>query len=51
MDFFEKHKAVVEKAIYFKMADLMNADVDLIFYVPVHAVMRCAARVVESWTG
>jgi transposase len=32
MDFFEKHKAVVEKAIYFKMADLMNADVDLIFY-------------------
>jgi transposase len=32
MDFFEEHKAVVEKAIYFKMADLMNADVDLIFY-------------------
>jgi transposase len=32
MDFFEKHKAAVEKAIYFKMADLMNADVDLIFY-------------------
>jgi Transposase DDE domain len=32
MDFFEKHKTVVEKAIYFKMADLMNADVDLIFY-------------------
>lgn len=32
MDFFEKHKAEVEKAIYFKMADLMNADVDLIFY-------------------
>src|SRR5262249_50666563 len=32
MDFFEKHKAIVEKAIYFKMADLMNADVDLIFY-------------------
>ena len=32
MDFFEEHKAAVEKAIYFKMADLMNADVDLIFY-------------------
>jgi transposase len=32
MDFFEHHKAVLEKAIYFKMADLMNADVDLIFY-------------------
>lgn len=32
MDFFEKHKSEVEKAIYFKMADLMNADVDLIFY-------------------
>ena len=32
MDFLEEHKAEVEKAIYFKMADLMKADVDLIFY-------------------
>jgi transposase len=32
MDFLEEHKAKVEKAIYFKMADLMNADVDVIFY-------------------
>ncbi|MFI5287945.1 MAG: IS1634 family transposase [Candidatus Dormibacteria bacterium] len=32
MDFFEEHKTEVEKALYFKMADLMNADVDLIFY-------------------
>jgi Transposase DDE domain len=32
MDFLEDHKAEVEKAVYFKMADLMNADVDLIFY-------------------
>jgi hypothetical protein len=32
MDFLERHKAEVERAIYFKMADLMNADVDLIFY-------------------
>jgi transposase len=32
MDFLEKHKAEVEKAVYFKMADLMNADVDIIFY-------------------
>jgi transposase len=32
MDFFETHKLEVEKAIYFQMADLMNADVDLIFY-------------------
>jgi Transposase DDE domain len=32
MDFLETHKAEVEKALYFKMADLMNADVDLIFY-------------------
>lgn len=32
MDFFEAHKAAVEEAVYFKMADLMNADVDLIFY-------------------
>jgi transposase len=32
MDFFEEHKVEVEKEIYFRMADLMNADVDLIFY-------------------
>jgi transposase len=32
MDFLEEHKAEVEKAVYFRMADLMNADVDLIFY-------------------
>jgi len=32
MDFLETHKAEIEKAVYFKMADLMNADVDLIFY-------------------
>ena len=32
MDFLEAHKAEVEKAIYFKAADLMSADVDLIFY-------------------
>lgn len=32
MDFVEEHKAEVEKAVYFKAADLMNVDVDLIFY-------------------
>jgi hypothetical protein len=32
MDFLEEYKGEVEKAVYFKMADLMNADVDLIFY-------------------
>lgn len=32
MDFLELHKAEVEEAVYFKMADLMNADVDIIFY-------------------
>jgi hypothetical protein len=32
MDFLEEHKAALEKAIYFRMADLMNADVDVIFY-------------------
>jgi Transposase DDE domain len=32
MDFLEAHKAEIEKAVYFKVADLMNADVDLIFY-------------------
>ena len=32
MDLLEAHKAEVEKAIYFRMADLLTADVDLIFY-------------------
>lgn len=32
MDFLEEHKAELEKAVYFKAADLMNVDVDLIFY-------------------
>ena len=32
MDLLEEHKAEVEKAVYFSVADLMNVDVDLIFY-------------------
>lgn len=32
MDHLEEHKPEVEKSIYFATADLMNADVDLIFY-------------------
>ena len=32
MDLLEEHKVDVEEAVYFKMADLMNADVDVIFY-------------------
>ncbi len=32
MDFLEENKVDVEKSVYFAMADLMNADVDLIFY-------------------
>ena len=32
MDFLLVHQAKVEEAVFFKMADLMNADVDLLFY-------------------
>src|SRR6266568_1819723 len=32
MDFLEENKPVVEREVYFRMADLMNADVDVIFY-------------------
>lgn len=32
MDFLDEHKEEVEKAVYFAMSDLLNADVDLIFY-------------------
>lgn len=32
MDFLEENKVEIEKAVYFATADLMNADVDLVFY-------------------
>jgi transposase len=32
MDFLQENKEELEKEIYFAVADLMNADVDLIFY-------------------
>jgi len=32
MDFYEAHKEAIEQAIYFRVADLLNVDVDLIFY-------------------
>lgn len=32
MDLLEAHKESIEKELYFRMADLMNADVDLVFY-------------------
>ncbi|MDP3768710.1 MAG: IS1634 family transposase, partial [Dehalococcoidia bacterium] len=32
LDFLDQHKASIERAIYFRMADLLNVDVDLIFY-------------------
>jgi hypothetical protein len=32
MDLIEEHKDEVERSVYFATADLMNADVDLIFY-------------------
>lgn len=32
MDFLEEHREEVEKAVYFATSDLLNADVDLIFY-------------------
>ena len=32
MDFFEKHKATLEKELFFRIADLFSCDVELIFY-------------------
>ena len=32
MDFLEAHKEALEKAIYFRVADLLNLDVEIIFY-------------------
>jgi hypothetical protein len=32
MDFFEKHKATLEKEVFFRVADLFSCDVELIFY-------------------
>ena len=32
MDFLEAHKEAIEKALYFRMADLLNLDVEIVFY-------------------
>ena len=32
MDFLEAEKAAIERAIYFRVADLLSLDVDLLFY-------------------
>jgi hypothetical protein len=32
MDFLEANKETIEKAIYFRMADLLNLDVEIVFY-------------------
>jgi hypothetical protein len=32
MDFFEKHKEKIEKALFFRLSDLFACDVELIFY-------------------
>lgn len=32
MDFLEANKAAIEEAVYFRMADLLRVDVELIFY-------------------
>jgi hypothetical protein len=32
MDVLEAHREVIEEALYFRLADLLNLDVDLVFY-------------------
>ena len=32
MDLLEAHKEAIEQALYFRLADLLNLDVELIFY-------------------
>jgi hypothetical protein len=32
MDFLEANKEPLEKALYFRMADLLNLDVEIVFY-------------------
>lgn len=32
MDFLKAHQEVIEKALYYRLADLLNLDVDLVFY-------------------
>jgi Transposase DDE domain len=32
MDFLEAHQDVIEEALYYRLADLLNLDVDLVFY-------------------
>lgn len=51
MDFLLMNQERVEKAIYFKMADLMNADVDLIFYDTTNFQCEIDAEDEESVRG
>jgi len=32
MDFLEKHKETIQERLYYRLADLLNLDVDLVFY-------------------
>ena len=32
MDFLEAHKEALEEGLYFRMADLLNLDVEVVFY-------------------
>ncbi len=32
MDFLEAHREVIEESLYYRLADLLNLDVDLVFY-------------------
>ncbi|MDX1300267.1 MAG: IS1634 family transposase [Pseudomonas sp.] len=32
MDFLEQHKEAIEEQLYYRLADLLNLDVDLVFY-------------------
>jgi hypothetical protein len=48
MDFLEAEKAAIERAIYFRVADLLSLDVDLLFYDTTSVLLtRSMKRTVE----
>jgi hypothetical protein len=49
MDFLEAEKAAIERAIYFRMADLLSLDVDLLFYDTTSVLLTRSMTRTRGW--
>lgn len=51
MDYLLVHQEEIERAVFFRMADLMNADVDLLFYDTTNIHFEVDEEDEGSWRG